>query len=156
MHSRSLHATLLLLTLMAAPYGAAQEIGRLFSTPQERAGLDRMRQAGPRAAQAESSSAAPVESTPVVVPVEGDRLIVVDGVVTRSGSSARTTWIDAVAQHDRDRSKRSIAVLPGEAGYASVVIRLPSGKQVRLKAGQRVDAVSGRIREGYEMDAPRR
>ena len=153
MHTRSLHCAALLLALLAAPDGAAQEIGRLFSTPEERAGLDRMRQAGPRAPLAEAGTA-PMESTPVVVPVEGVRLIVVDGVVTRSGSSARTTWIDAVPH--RDGGKRSVAVLPGEAGDASVVIKLPSGKQVRLKAGQRVDAVSGRIREGYEPDAPRR
>ncbi len=152
MMPRLIYLPLLLSTLFIVPCAGAQEIGRLFTTPEARAGLDKMRRAGPKAAaaaqeQAQAQAEAPVEATPVVVPVEGDRIVVIDGVVSRNGTNARTVWIDAVARNQYDRGQHSVAVVPGDAGFGSVVVQLPSGKQVRLKAGQSVDAVSGRVRD---------
>jgi len=36
------------------------------------------------------------------------------------------------------------------AAKPSALLRLPSGKQVQLKAGQTFDATGGKIREGYQ------
>jgi hypothetical protein len=139
-------------TLLAAIWTSpayAQEFGRLFTTAGEREGLDRMRRGGPpprsaAAGPAEASAGAPLAAPRPVL--EGEQLIVVNGIVTRSGSGRATTWIDAVPRDANTRLAGGIALARGRSN-ASIALTLPAGRTVQVKAGQSVDAVSGKVRE---------
>ncbi len=131
------------------PVFAAEQVGRLFMTPVERAGLEKIRQGGPEPVVKE-----PEEVKPVVPLVEGEEIIVLDGFVRRYGSKKMTTWINAIPQHENEMSQ-GIAVLPPTSRATALSLKLPSGKYVRLKAGQEVDAATGRVYEGYESGRTR-
>ncbi len=93
----------------------ADELGRLFYTPQQRAELDRQRDmstAEPQAAGAES-------------------LVTINGNVVRS-SGKTTTWVNGVAQHDaaRGRDPSRPVVVDGDTS-------------VRVKVGQTYDRTQG-------------
>ena len=167
---------LLVCGLSVAPLAAAQQLGRLFTTPDERVRLERVRAGGkyvpppkpamrtgaplpvPAGGQAGpvpvpgADSAAPFDpSQPsgaqvALVRVPREELLEINGIVTRSGSGRTTTWINSVPHTERDSVPR--VVLPPRGQNVGVTLR--SGKSVILKPGQRVDAVSGRVREGYQ------
>ncbi len=136
----------------------AQEIGRLFTTPTERAALDRWRDGGPPP----PFHTAPVRELPVPrepapastversVPVPA-QVIVVNGVVTRSGSGRSTTWVNSLPYHGSGRLQGNIALLHGPASSA-VTVTLGSGKTVLVKPGQSVDPATGRVREAYQRE----
>jgi hypothetical protein len=118
---------ILLLALLAAvlrapPAVAAEDIGRLFFTPQQRQDLDRR-----RAANAQEAAAVVQEST-----------LTLQGHVSRSGGKT-TTWINGVPQHDAyggsDPSRANIQTGEGEP-------------TVDLKVGQTFDRVRGETRDG--------
>ena len=124
----------------------AQEIGRLFTTPAERAALERARHAGP--ARAGREPAGPAAPAPAPALVEGEQILVVNGVVRRSGSGRETTWIDAVPHSGTARLAGGAALAPGRSPNR-VGLTLRSGKVISVKPGQTIDAVSGKVREGY-------
>jgi hypothetical protein len=68
--------------LAAAPQAAADELGRLFFTPQQRQDLDRRRESN-------------IQEKEVVV----ESTVTVNGQVTRS-SGRTTTWVNGVPQYD--------------------------------------------------------
>ena len=127
-------------------------IGRLFSTPAERAKLDRLRQATKRgeAIKLASEQAPPEIPTMPVEPVHEQFSL--DGFVRRS-SGKGTTWINQVPQNE-GAVARNILVRQQLSKPPAVSILLPSGKRMNLKVGQTFDAVSGRIREVYESAPP--
>ena len=84
MNPLRLPCTLLLAVLLAAP-ASAQELGRLFFTPERREILDRQRQF----------------NIPERTEIPEDPTLTINGVVTRS-SGKRTVWINGEAQHDND------------------------------------------------------
>lgn len=141
--------TTICLSMLLALSGAAQaqEIGRLFSTPAERAVLDRGRHAKrlPGAAAAAASDAA----APEVAVAAGEQFMVVNGTVRRSGSGRETTWIDSVA-HSSNARLPGGATLARGSGAGKVEMTLRSGQRISVKPGQRVDAVSGQVRESYQ------
>lgn len=104
----------------AAPV-AAQEIGRLFFTPQQRQELDRRREANVQ----ESASAA-VESS-----------MTVNGHVSRS-SGRTTTWINGVPQYDSVRTPDPSRVTIG--GHEG-------DPPVDLKIGQTLDKTRGEVKD---------
>ncbi|MGE5028237.1 MAG: hypothetical protein ACM3JK_07160 [Betaproteobacteria bacterium] len=106
----------------------AEPIGRLFFYPEERAMLDQMRN----------------KDGAISTPAEQIRL---NGIVRRSDGK-NTVWINQQPQHE-NRLHQGIAI-PGQDARPSAILTLPSGGQVRLKAGQTFDAVKGQVREGYE------
>ena len=114
--------TSLFIVAIGAPAPAAAEnLGRLFFTPQQRQDLDRRRQANIQ------DSAASAES-----------LVTVNGQVSRS-SGKTTTWINGVPQANAKKPRDPAQVtLPGGEGEASVT----------LKIGQTLDKVRGKIRDG--------
>jgi hypothetical protein len=120
----------------------AQEIGRLFTSAQERASLERARYAG-------KAIAVSVSAEPVAVPVEGEQIMVVNGVVRRSGAGRETIWIDSVPHAGNEQLPGGMALGQGK-GASKVALTLRSGRRVNVKAGQHVDAVSGRVREAYQ------
>lgn len=117
----------------------APAIGRLFSTPDERAVLDGRRQNGTLsaagAAAPQQAAAAALNPTPPAAPAP----LTVNGVVRRS-SGKSTIWVNQVALDDQ-----SGAFAPGQPG----VLRLQSanGQQVLLKPGQRYDLERGVVSE---------
>ena len=119
------------LGLAAGPV-AAQSLGRLFFTAQQREDLDRRRQAN-------------VQEAAVVV----ESLVTVNGQVSRS-SGKSTVWLNGVPQaNTRKPSDPAKVSLPGAEGEPSV----------RLKIGQTLDKVRGEIKDpigGGEILTPSR
>lgn len=118
---------LLMLALLAAvmrpPHSAAAEdLGRLFFTPQQRQELDRR-----RAANVQETAAVIQEST-----------LTLQGQVSRSGGKS-TTWINTMPQHD--------AYSGSDPARASIQAGEEEPK-VELKVGQTFDRVRGETRDG--------
>ena len=120
--SRTLVLALLAAVLRALPAGAAEDLGRLFFTPQQRQDLDRR-----RAANAQEAAAIIQEST-----------LTLQGQVSRSGGKT-TTWINGVPQQDAQ----------GSADPTRVPIRTSEDEpEVTLKVGETRDLVRGETRDG--------
>jgi uncharacterized protein YjlB len=104
--------------LGAIPSAAAQDLGRIFFTPQQRQELDRRRNLNV------------VESEVVV-----ESLVTVNGHVTRS-SGKTTTWINGVPQYDayRGRAPDRVGVERGDTA-------------VGVKIGQTLDRSTGEVRD---------
>lgn len=141
---------LLLATAVHSPAAMAQQIGRLFMTPEARINLEKIRQGGVPAPSKKEKIQQEV-AVPEYVNVEGDDIIMLDGFVRRSGAVDGTTWINSIPQYGSERPQ-GIAVMPARQGSDAVALKLTSGKRVRLKAGQNVDAVSGRVLEGFQAE----
>lgn len=131
----ALVAAVLLCAAAAAPACAtdaqgqaaqARHLGRLFTTPQERALLDARRDGSVIESQ---SAAAPALPPSPPAPMQ------LNGVVQRSDGRT-TVWLNDVPLTARDSK-----VLPDR----SVSLRLPSGKHITLKPGQSYDETTGTI-----------
>lgn len=119
------------LLALASSAGAEPIHGRLFFSADERAKLDQTRQKSGRAFSATATDQ-----------------ITVSGIVKRSGGKT-TVWINQAPQHeDETPGGNAVRAAPDSAG--GIDLRLPSGKTVKLKAGQTLDTAKGNIREGYE------
>jgi len=120
--SASLLAVALLLGL-ANSAAAADNLGRLFFTPQQRQDLDRRRQANIQ------ESAVTVNSS-----------LTANGQVSRSRGK-NTVWINGVPQENTKRPLDPARVtLPAGEGEPSV----------NIKIGQTLDKVRGRVRDPIE------
>lgn len=138
----------LLMVLLAAGLPAAagaQEVGRLFTTPAERAALERQRSG----VAPPSGSAAAIPAAPVRAAVEGEQIVEINGFVRRSGAGRATTWIDAAPRSADGKLAGGVRLEP-DSHRGRVTLTLASGKTVLVKPGQRVDAVSGKVLEGYQ------
>ncbi|NVI83028.1 hypothetical protein [Janthinobacterium sp. BJB401] len=119
----------------AAPtlHAQAQQLGRLFLSPQQRAQLDAQRYGPP---PPDPALAAPPPPPPPAPPVE------LNGVVVRS-SGRSTVWLNQEAQNEpHNRLARG---KPGTSG--TLTLRLSNGQVVLLKPGQRYDPASGTVTE---------
>jgi hypothetical protein len=105
----------------AIPLASAQDLGRIFFTPQERQDLDRRRNLN-------------VTESEVVV----ESLVTVNGHVTRS-SGKTTTWINGVPQYDtyRGRAPDRVGVERGDTA-------------VGVKIGQTLDRSTGEVRDALQ------
>ena len=128
---------------------AEQRIGRLFSSPEQRIELDRMRNdPGPG-----------VEAEPIVDRAGRDsrhepagnrpaHAVTVNGVVLRSDGH-RVAWIDGVETVAGTTTPAGVRI-EAQAPGGGLRIRLPDGRaSAALKPGQVLDA-NGRVREVYE------
>ena len=104
--------------LGAIPSASAQDLGRIFFTPQQRQDLDRRRNSN-------------VAETEVVV----ESLVTVNGHVVRS-SGKTTTWINGVPQYDTYRGRT-----PDRVGVES------SNSAVGVKVGETLDRSKGEVRD---------
>ncbi|MDR0578455.1 MAG: hypothetical protein LBI87_13225 [Candidatus Accumulibacter sp.] len=112
--------------LLAASFPApAQELGRLFFTPERREALDRQRRA----------------KLPERKEVPRDPALSIDGVVTRS-SGKRTVWINGVAQDER-RPGGGVAVIPSRAHPGQVIVLPEGGPDAQASVGDTVDRNTG-------------
>lgn len=142
----------LLLTLAgqcAAQLQPSARLGRLFSTPSERALLDNKRGAAP--AGPLNPNAPPGEAVPPgaalpdglgAAPPAGPVPVELSGVL-RSSSGRTTTWLNA---------EPSAAGTPSAGGKA-VTLRLSSGRKLLIKPGQTYDAISGAVQESQPAPA---
>lgn len=113
----------------------AEPLGRLFFSPDERAMLDRQR-------NKTSADSPPNQVT------QTDQ-ITLNGIVRRS-SGKTTAWINQLPQNENETPQGVVVLQRGQASKPSAVLLLPSGKRIKLKAGQTFDATKGKVREGYE------
>jgi hypothetical protein len=126
----------------------AQEpsLGRLFSTPAERANLDRLRLQNKLGEVATETLTTPATEIP---PQEFTH----NGFVKRS-NGMETTWINQQVNLSQKNSP-NIKVRQQLSKAPTVTVLLPSGKRQELKVGQSFDATTGKIREVYEAAPPR-
>jgi hypothetical protein len=115
-----------MLACLAAPaMAAAEELGRLFFTPQQRQDLDRR-----RATNRAEEEAPQIKEGPLTL----------DGHVQRS-SGKTATWINGVPQYDshasRDPTRITVVPNEGEPG-------------VSLKIGQIYERTSGEVRDNLQ------
>ena len=126
---------------LPAPGAGTQGFGRLFSSPEERSRLDALRERGEP--HAPPAPAARVQPAPL-------SRLTVNGVVMRD-KGPDFVWINGERVSRDERTQGGIRGR-GEAG-ARVRVTLPHGAGVvRLKAGQRVNLLTGAIRDAYETD----
>jgi len=124
--------------LLIPAYAVEQPIGRLFSSPRERATLDQIRQQSSR------------DRVGVTVPVEEQlsNQVMLDGFVKKNNGKT-TVWINQVPQHGQE-SPQGITILQSGRNAPVVSMRLPSGKNVNLRAGQTFDATNGKVTDVYD------
>lgn len=145
---------LLLMVIFLAPLGTTQaedRLGRLFLTPAERANLDYVRQTSKppdRIIRNEATEAADVE----LAPPPPASTVTVQGYVKRSDGKG-TVWVNRQPLRETS-SQGDIGV--GRLGGTDGRVRLKlsgTGKEVRLKAGQTYDPMTGAVVE-HARDLP--
>lgn len=144
---------LLLAALAGTPGMAhgADDLGRLFTTPRERAQLDEARRTAPE-------NALPA---PVVMPqtrtgqttVNVDNSLTVRGLVKRNAGRS-TAWVNDSNSYEGDLSSGYRQVDRSGIAGDEVTLTLPDGESsVKMKVGQTFDPASARIHDlGTEPD----
>ncbi|MES2739887.1 MAG: hypothetical protein V4754_02870 [Pseudomonadota bacterium] len=127
-------------TVARAP---APPLGRLFSTPDERAMLDSLRASGGLTADPAATAPAMPEAGPGPgsAPPPPPPPLTLNGVVRRSDGRS-TVWVNQVAQEQQGRSRSKAG---GSA--AAMPLQSSSGRTVLLKPGQRYDMDDGSVKE---------
>ena len=122
-------AALGLLFLLLAPCAQAQELGRLFFTPQQRADLDARRKARVPDKPAAAAVASPVTR--------------LDGYVKRSGAPS-TVWIngESITEGAPDAPR----IDRGPSGSVSIGVG-EGGGRVRMKPGESLDRGNGEVHD---------
>lgn len=133
-------------TLGAMPLAAdaADDLGRLFTTPSERAQLD------------EARRSAPVERTPVLETrtrgateqaVDTASMLTLRGVVKRSDGRS-TAWVNDVNTYQGDVGATHQQVERTAIAGDAVTVKLPDGQSsVTMKVGQTLDPRRAEIRD---------
>ena len=117
-------------SIALAPAARAQELGRLFFTPDQRAALDARRKA-----RSPDKAAATVVSPTT-------RL---DGYVQRSGGPS-TVWVNGEGQLETSPDAPRIGATRRDDGRVSVPVG-ESGARVGMKPGETLDRGTGEVRD---------
>jgi hypothetical protein len=132
--------TLLLMVLLLLPpaVSAAEPVGRLFFSPEQRAQLDALRTRKVVAAQAKD------EPAPEFVTYSG---------LIRRGDGKTTVWVNNKAITERDlRETDSLVGRIERDGRIVLQMGQTAGTpSQRLKVGQRVELGTGRVEENYAV-----
>jgi hypothetical protein len=124
---------LLLAGLLAVGLAHAEELGRLFFTPAQRAALDARRRA-----RVPDRPSAPVVASPVTR---------VDGFVKRSQGPS-TVWINGESLSESAPEAPRIEAPAQGAGEPRVSVNVgDNGRRVRLKPGEALDRSSGEVKD---------
>ena len=156
-----------LLILSPVPGLHAQErLGRLFSSPEQRLELDRLRDDPDfgRTPEPAAASAAPLpvsgtepgpESRPESRQGTPALAVRVDGVILRGGVR-RASWINGVMTGAGTAAPGGVRIDDAASG-GRIRLRLPGGRStVALKPGQTIDGARSRVLEAYETKPPAR
>lgn len=115
---------------------AADPVGRIFYTPEERARLDALR--------TQRAVATQVRNDPI------PEYVTFNGIVRRSDGQA-TVWVNGESLSEAElRNKQTIIGRIGRNGQ--ILVQTPQAaatSQVRLKVGQSAELLSGRVNELY-------
>jgi hypothetical protein len=122
----------LLAALLLAPAAGAQELGRLFFTPEQRAALDARRKAR-------------VPDKPAAVPQAESPVTRINGAVRRSGGKS-TVWVNGEAIPEGAQAD-SAKVTARERGAGRVTLPAGEGAQRDLRVGESLDRGSGEVRD---------
>jgi hypothetical protein len=114
--------------LVAAQVCVAQELGRLFFTPEQRAALDARR----KARVPDRPSAAVVASPTTTL----------DGYVKRSGGRS-TVWVNGEALPEGSGDAPRI----GSSGDGRVSVPIGEGRRAGIKPGEAIDRGTGEVRD---------
>ncbi|MGH8602096.1 MAG: hypothetical protein ACREXR_04765 [Gammaproteobacteria bacterium] len=127
------------------------ELGRLFTTPQERAALDKLRREGPKPV------AAPEDIMPSVTPepiseAQPPQPITVNGFVKRS-DGANTVWINGVNSLEGEFDSQGFQVDTHHIRSDRVTVTVSDrpGQQVEIRPGQTFDPAMGRMVDVYQV-----
>lgn len=121
-----------------APAAHAQELGRLFLTPEQRAALDARR-----------SAKVPDKNDALIAPITR-----IDGYVQRGGGKS-TVWVNGEPLPEGAHT-RGARIQPARSGAASVSIPISeSAPDARARAGQSVDTATGAVHDPLGTDALR-
>ncbi len=150
--------SLLLLVVSAAVNNVvlAEDIGRLFLTPDQRARLQQLRHATPAADAVleviEDTPPAPVADDAMAVG-EAVQSLTINGIVTRSDGTA-TVWVNGVNTYDGDLDALAARVDTDTAARGRVNVQWPgSDRVVPLKPGQSYYPATDQVSDLYE-DTP--
>ena len=122
---------LVIVLMLIAPAAQAQELGRLFFTPDQRAALDARRKA-----RVPDKPAAAVVASPSTR---------VDGYVQRSGGPA-TVWINGEALTENAPEAPRIDTTRTPSGSVSLTVG-EGGNRTRLRPGETLDRGNGEVRD---------
>lgn len=130
----------------AAAAVQARELGRLFTTPAQRAALDQARRDyDPQEAAAAKQAAA----GPVV------REVTVNGLVLRS-SGHNAAWLNGEVMLGDRITAEGVRVETESSGGGSVHIVIPGAAgSVRLRPGQKIEVTEGRVLDAWQRAAGR-
>ena len=137
---------LFMLCVFSGAVMAADSMGRLFTTPAERANLDNLRSISKiptiDSAAQESSEEAEMAATALPPP-----LVSVQGYVKRGDGKKGTVWVNhQPMQESSGNSDVQVGKLRQNGN--SVPLKLPAtGKSLELKAGQVYDPETGQVKE---------
>ena len=133
---RAALAILFSISVALAPAPArAQELGRLFFTPDQRAALDARRKAR-------------VPDKPAAVPQAEQPVTRIDGAVRRSGGKS-TVWVNGEAVPE---SPRGEGARPSKPGSVSVPVG-ETAQRYDLRVGETLDRGTGEVRDVVGKDA---
>lgn len=135
----------LLLVLAAPPARAAEPIGRLFYTPDQREQLDVARAKRARTGTDKAEDAPPPPPAPEVVTYGG---------MVRRSDGKTTVWLNNRAVTEKESAGAKMVGRVRSDGTV-VLQSAQTGRNVPLRVGQRADLLSGRIDEGYRRVAPK-
>lgn len=132
-----------------------QQLGRLFSKPNERINLNVIRQNQ----KLKITPAADAQQSAVItqaVPIELPDPITLQGYVKRNDGGANTLWINGQAVQENSSVDHVKIGKLNQRGFSNkgastegVDVKIPAnGKQIRLKAGQMYEPESNKV---YEM-----
>ena len=122
----------LIAALLGASAASAQELGRLFFTPEQRAALDARRKAR-------------VPDKPAATPQAESPVTRINGAVQRSGGRS-TVWVNGEVVPEGAQSDAA-RVAPRERGAGRVTLPTGEGAQRDLRVGESLDRGSGEVRD---------
>lgn len=137
-------AVVICLQFSLAAY-AADNFGRLFTTPSDRANLDHLRQTT-KASAINQPAEISIDATPAATPAV-PQPISMQGYVKRSDGKKGTVWVNNKPLQEGAASDL-VEVGRFDAKGNEIPLKVPStGKSIKLKAGQVYIVESGKIKE---------
>jgi hypothetical protein len=135
--------TLVLLLLVCQVTVAAESLGRLFTTPKDRANLDYLRQTRKVIVPQKVEETSMQSTQALVLP----NAVELQGYVKRSDGKKGTVWINQQAVQEGTKNRDiSVGQIPSQQNRVPIQINA-SGKVLSLKAGQTYDPETNRVRE---------
>ena len=140
----------LLIVFCSSPVLAADSLGRLFLTPDQRAQLEIA-----RAQRDRRLPIAETEGAPTAAPApQGPDVVTYSGVVRRSDGKS-TVWLNDKPVNERNRIQPEHEVsVTGLQRDGAVSVAIPQAdRRASLKVGQSLEVTSGVIEESYSRRA---